>query len=55
MIDVFICSLRKIPKRDEVLIRGVFKRGRWYGDIPGHVKSCIVPQEIPKACRGSES
>ena len=27
-----------IPKRDEVLIRGVSKRGRWYGDIPGHVK-----------------
>ena len=44
-----------IPKRDEVLIRGVNKRGRWYGDIPGHVKINIVLQEILKACRGIES
>ena len=30
-------SVPTVPKRDEVLIRGAVKRGRWYGDIPGHV------------------
>ena len=47
--------VNKVPKRDEVLIGGALKRGRWYGDIPGHVKLRIVLQEILKACRGSES